>query len=91
MSACPPFLFHVRHAYLFPFFCRMEATHKRQKLEDDLRKAQADVFGSLVRRRIKQFWRSAEEERKLLLNTIIASWSRAAANQERFVFALYCI
>ncbi|CDJ42862.1 hypothetical protein ETH_00031830 [Eimeria tenella] len=61
----------------------MEATHKRQKLEDDLRKAQADVFGSLVRRRIKQFWRSAEEERKLLLNTIIASWSRAAANQER--------
>ncbi|CDI75202.1 hypothetical protein EPH_0019790 [Eimeria praecox] len=61
----------------------MDATRKRQRLEEDLRSAEADLFGSLVRRRLKHAWRSAAEERKLLRNSIITSWSRASANQER--------
>ncbi|CDJ50021.1 hypothetical protein EBH_0073680 [Eimeria brunetti] len=61
----------------------MEATRKRQRLEEDLRSAEADVFAGLVRRQLKHSWRSAAEERKLLKNAVITSWSRATANQER--------
>lgn len=64
---------------------RMDATRKRQRLEEDLRSAEADVFASLVLRRLKHAWRSAAEERKLLRSSIITSWSSATANQERFV------